>query len=289
MMNLRDRLPGAALLSEKILGLSARRSLPRWVRPWQQQSAVSEVAGDRRDVVLFGDTFNRYFEPENLRAAERVLVRAGYRLHRAEVPDGGRPLCCGRTFLSAGLVDEARSEARRTLDALAPLVAKGARIVGLEPSCLFTFRDEFAALLPAEEVKPLADNALLLEELLAADGVELSFADQGGRVAHVHHHCHQKAFDATGAVETVLKAVPGLEVRPIQSSCCGMAGAFGYGAETIDQSLAMAELSLLPALREAGAGDLIIADGTSCRHQIHDGIGREAVHVARVLDQALAD
>ena len=289
LMNLRDRLPGAALLSEKILGLSARRSLPRWVRPWQQQSAVSEVAGDKRDVVLFGDTFNRYFEPENLSAAERVLVRAGYRLHRAEVPDGGRPLCCGRTFLSAGLVDEARKEARRTLDALAPLVAKGARIVGLEPSCLFTFRDEFAALLPAEEVKPLADNALLLEELLAADGAELSFADQGGRVAHVHHHCHQKAFDATGAVETVLKAVPGLEVRPIQSSCCGMAGAFGYGAETIDQSLAMAELSLLPALREAGAGDLIIADGTSCRHQIHDGIGREAVHVARVLDQALAD
>jgi len=289
LMNLRDRLPGAALISEKVVGLSARRSLPKWARPWQHRVAAGDVIGDGRDIVLFGDTFNRYFEPENLQAAERVLAGAGYRLHRAEAADGGRPLCCGRTFLSAGLVDEARHEARRTLDALAPLLAKGVRIVGLEPSCLFTFRDEFSALLPAAEVKPLADNALLLEELLVADGAKLSFADQGGRVAHVHHHCHQKAFDATGAVEAVLNTVPGLDVRPIQSSCCGMAGAFGYGAETIDHSFAMAELSLFPALRKAGADDLIIADGTSCRHQIHDGIGREAMHVARVLDQALAD
>ncbi|MGH8257550.1 MAG: FAD-binding oxidoreductase, partial [Steroidobacteraceae bacterium] len=194
----------------------------------------------------------------------------------------------------------ARREAQRTLQALGPLVAAGARVVGLEPSCLLTFRDEFAAMLPRAEAAPLARAALLFEELLVADlagdaagdgatGVRarLALADRGGRTVHLHGHCHQKAFDAMGAVQTVLGWVPGLAVKPIESSCCGMAGAFGYGAETIDVSLAMAELSLLPALRQAGAHDLIVADGTSCRHQIHDALGRDALHVARVLDAAL--
>ncbi|MBX9907584.1 MAG: FAD-binding protein [Beijerinckiaceae bacterium] len=294
LMNLRDKIPLLARLSERIAGFSARRSLPVWRRPWAQggeRAKVADVLGDGRDVVLFGDTFNRYFERENLEAADTVLAAGGYRIHKVEPVDGGRPLCCGRTFLSAGLVDEARAEARRTLDALAPYVAKGARIVGLEPSCLMTFRDEFSALLPRAEVEPVAKAALLLEELLAADikagTTTLPFAPQAGRIAHLHGHCHQKAFDAMGAVEATLRAVPGLEVRPIESSCCGMSGAFGYAAETIDVSLAMGELSLLPAVRKAGPDDLIVADGTSCRHQIHDGAGREAVHVARVLADAL--
>lgn len=295
LVNLRDKVPLLARLSERLLGFSARRSLPVWRKPWAQKgerAAATDVRGDGRDIVLFGDSFNRYFERENLEAAERVLAAGGYRIHKVEPADGGRPLCCGRTFLSAGLVDEARAEARRTLDALAPFVAKGARIVGLEPSCLLTFRDEFSALLRKAEVEPVAKAALLLEELLAADieagATTLPFASQGGRIAHLHGHCHQKAFDAMGAVEATLRAIPGLEIRPIESSCCGMSGAFGYGAQTIDVSLAMGELSLLPAVRKAGAGDLIVADGTSCRHQIHDGAGREAVHVVRVLDQALA-
>jgi len=292
--NLRDRIPGAAALSERILGFSARRSLPHWGRPWRESappSPSSAVVGDGRDLVLFGDTFNRYFEPGNLEAAERVLRTAGYRLHQPVQAAGARPLCCGRTFLSAGLVDEARAEARRTLDGLAPYVARGARVVGLEPSCLLTMRDEFANLLPRAEVEPLAVASLMLEEALAADldggAVSLPLQDQGGRVAHLHGHCHQKSFGVMGAVERVLRAVPGLEVRPIESSCCGMAGAFGYDAKTIDVSLAMGELSLFPALRRAGAADLIVADGTSCRHQIEDGVGRSAIHVARVLDEAL--
>jgi Fe-S oxidoreductase len=294
LMNLRDALPFLAAATERWLGFSARRSLPRWRRPWRELGEIAhpgEVMGDGRDIVLFGDTFNRYFERENLEAAERVLTAAGYRLHRVLRGRGQRPLCCGRTYLSAGLVDEARVEARRTLDALAPFIARGARIVGLEPSCLFTFRDEFASLLPKEEVEPVAGAAFLLEEVLAADvaagRASLSLADQGGRRAHLHGHCHQKAFGAMGAVETVLRAVPGLHVETIESSCCGMSGAFGYGAATIDVSFAMAELSLLPAVRKAGVGDIVVADGTSCRHQIHDGAGRDAVHVVRVLDAAL--
>jgi FAD/FMN-containing dehydrogenase/Fe-S oxidoreductase len=296
LMNLRDRIPGLAALSERWLGFSAGRTLPVWRRPWREigrPAMPSDVQGDGRDIILFGDTFNRYFERENLEAAERVLQAGGYRLHRVGPLAGRRPLCCGRTFLSAGLVDQARAEARRTIEALSPFVERGVRIVGLEPSCIMSFRDEFTALLPQPLLQPFAGAALLLEELLAADitagRTALPLANQAGRVAHLHGHCHQKAFDAMGAVEAVLRAVPGLDVRPIESSCCGMSGAFGYGAATIDVSLAMAELSLLPAVRQAAPDALIVADGTSCRHQIHDGAGREALHVARVLDLALGD
>ncbi len=165
--------------------------------------------------------------------------------------------------------------------------------MGLEPSCLLTLRDEFGALLPRAQAEPIAQAAVLIEELLAADmasgAVNLPLADQGGRTAHLHGHCHQKAADAMGAVERVLRAVPGLNVKAIESSCCGMAGAFGYDAGHIDVSLGMAELSLLPAVRAAAEGDVIVADGTSCRHQIHDGAGREAIHVVRVLAAALRD
>ncbi|WP_375455034.1 FAD-binding and (Fe-S)-binding domain-containing protein [uncultured Methylobacterium sp.] len=295
LLNLRDRVPALARLSERVTGLSARRTLPRWRRPWRETGEPAhpqDVAGSFRDVILFGDTFNRAFERENLEAAERVLTAAGYRLHRVLPASGNRPLCCGRTWLASGQTDRARAEARRTLAALLPFAKAGARIVGLEPSCLFTFRDEFAALLPGADTALLARQSVLFEELLATDlaagRIALDLADQGGRVAHLHGHCHQKAFGAMGAVESVLRAVPGLDVRPIESSCCGMAGAFGYGPQTIDVSLAMAELSLFPALREAGPDDLVVADGTSCRHQIHDGLGIDAQHVARVLDRARA-
>jgi FAD/FMN-containing dehydrogenase/Fe-S oxidoreductase len=292
LLNLRDRIPALARLSERLLGLSARRTLPRWGEPFRDGASgrPEDVQGDGRDLILFADTFNRYFEADNLTAARRVLAALGYRLHVPAVV--GRPLCCGRTALAAGQVEDARAEARRTLAALAPYVARGARVVGLEPSCLLTFRDEFLSLLPRAEAQPLADAAFLFEEAVAADmaagRVAPAFADQQGRVAHLHGHCHQKAFDAMGAVETVLRAVPGLSVRPIESSCCGMAGAFGYAAETIDTSIAMAELSLAPAVRAAGPDDLIVADGASCRHQIADVAGRQAVHVAVALDAMLA-
>lgn len=294
LLNLAERLPAIRALRETLLGFSARRSLPRWHRPWRDTGAVAnpaDVVGDGRDLILFGDTFNRYFEPGNLDDARAVLCAAGYRLHRVEPEFGGRPLCCGRTFLSAGQVAEARHEAERTVKALRPFVERGARVVGLEPSCMMSFRDEFFSLLPRAEVEPLAGAAMLIEEALAADLssglVRLDLADQGGRTAHVHGHCHQKAFGAMGAVETVLRAVPGLTVKPIESSCCGMSGAFGYASETIDVSMAMGEAALLPAVRKAGPDDLIVADGTSCRHQIGDGAGRNAIPVASLLARAL--
>ncbi|HJS32626.1 MAG TPA: FAD-linked oxidase C-terminal domain-containing protein, partial [Alphaproteobacteria bacterium] len=293
LTNLRNSLPPLAGLGERLLGFSARRALPRWRRDAFDPRAEGNAHVENADVVLLADTFNAYFEPENIRAALAVLRAAGYRVAVAAAPDGRRPLCCGRTFLAEGLVDEARSEARRTLDALAPFVARNAAIVGLEPSCLFTLRDEFLALLPGAESDRLATRAMLFEEFLAAE-------HKAGRLdtlklkrlpavrALVHGHCHQKAFGAMGAVESVLKLVPELKAEIVASSCCGMAGAFGYEAAHYDISMKMAELSLLPAVRAAGADTLVVADGTSCRHQIKDGAGRPAMHVARVLEQALA-
>ncbi|MDP6390101.1 MAG: FAD-linked oxidase C-terminal domain-containing protein [Alphaproteobacteria bacterium] len=292
LLNLRDRVPGLAILSEVLTGFSAKRALPKWRRDVFRPSEVAADAG--AEVVLLADTFNIYFEPENLRAALKVLGAAGYRVHVARASDGddgGRPLCCGRTFLSAGLVEEARVEARRTLDALRPHVERGAAVVGLEPSCLLTLRDEFAAMLPGTEA--LAGRAMLFEEFLAREadrgGLELDLEPlHGANKALLHGHCHQKAFALMGAVEKTLALVPGLEVETVTSSCCGMAGAFGYGRDTYDLSIGMGEMSLLPAVREAPAETLVVADGISCRCQIEDRAGREALHTARVLAAALA-
>jgi Fe-S oxidoreductase len=322
LMNLRNGSPLLRRTLERLGGISAQRDLPVWRRdPFAPtQEAYGPEGG--REVVLFADTFNRAFERENLDAALEVLVAAGYRVHLPKPADGGRrPPCCGRTFLASGLVDQARAELARLVATYAPYARRGVPIVGLEPSCLLTLRDELLSIaekppkaahdggsgglatslrqripsLRQAMVEPASDggdaravaaHALLLEEFLAREA-------QSGRLALplkpvaekalVHGHCHQKAFDAFRPVVDVLKLVPGLQVETVESSCCGMAGAFGYGADTYDVSIAMGELSLLPAVRKADAGTVIVADGTSCRHQIADGTGRNAVHVARVL------
>jgi Fe-S oxidoreductase/FAD/FMN-containing dehydrogenase len=278
------------IAAKSFLGFAAQRSLPRWRGDAFRESSGAGT-GARGEVVLLVDTFNRYFEPENARAALAVLQAAGYAVHLPQTADGGRPLCCGRTFLAAGLVDEARVEARRMIETLQPYVERGVPVVGLEPSCLLGLRDEFLSMLPGGESAELAMNAFLFEEFLAreqaAGRLQLDLKPLQQKKALLHGHCHQKAFAAMPAVQKALELVPGLEVEAIESSCCGMAGSFGYEAAHYDVSMKMAELSLLPRVRKAGAGELIVADGTSCRHQIHDGAGRAAVHVVRVLEQAL--
>src|SRR5580700_1913344 len=291
LLNLRDRLPGGAKLSEQIAGFSAQRSLPKWRSDYFRDSKSSmNGQGRGRDVVLFADTFNRYFERENIDAALAVLAAGGYRVTVAKPVEGARPLCCGRTFLSVGKVDEARQEAERTLAALAPFAAAGTPIIGLEPSCLFSFRDEIPSLLNSETAGKVASHALLFEEFLAREAaagrLNLPLVPTKKR-ALLHGHCHQKSFDTMAAVTAALKLIPDLDVEPIESSCCGMAGAFGYHADTIDVSRAMGELSLLPTVRKAPEDAIIVADGTSCRHQMKDGAGRDALHVARVLAMSL--
>ena len=293
LANLRDKLPGLAASSERLLGLSAKRSLPRWLRKPFSPEGTTRGPAHGTEAVLLVDTFNRYFEPAVAEAALEVLTAAGHRVHLPVATDGRtRPLCCGRSFLAAGLIEEARAELQRTRAALRPFVERGLPILGLEPACLFTLVDELPALLPDNESRALAEHALMIDdylvESLEAGQLSLSLKALPQGTAHLHGHCHQKAFDALGNTERLLGLVPNLEVETIASSCCGMAGAFGYQAETYELSMQMAELSLLPAVRAAAPDSLIVADGTSCRHQIADGTGRPAQHAVQVLAAALA-
>ena len=275
LMNARDAVPGLPALAERLLGLSAKRHLPRWRRdvfspsprlpsgslqmrpthiqpegkrgegrgegqrqtpnsaqgsaPHPNPLPAEERGEGMREVALLADTFNAYFEPENLNAAVDVLARFGYRVVPLGPPDGGRPLCCGRTFLSAGLVEEARAEARRVLAAAAPLLARGTPIVGLEPSCLLTLRDEFLAMLPGEDSERLGAQALLFEEFLArerAAGRLTQSIGQGTRKVLLHGHCHQKAFGAMGSIEGALALIDGLSVETVEFELLRHGGRF---------------------------------------------------------------
>ena len=289
--SLRNRVPPLALAMEKTLGIARDRPLPEFCHDWFRDAEASPEPppDDSGEVVLFVDTFSRWIEPGIPRAALSVLRRAGHHVVMPSAPSR-RPLCCGRTYLSAGMLDQARAEASRTLAALLPHVRAGRPVVGLEPSCLLTLRDEYTTLLPGADTRELADGALLFEEFIArervADRLRLPLRP-ADRTARVHGHCHQKAAGTMPALTSALSVVPGLEVKTIESGCCGMAGAFGYGAETVEISRRMGELELLPSIRAAEAEDIIIANGTSCRQQIRDGTGRRAMHIAEFLASRL--
>ncbi|WP_445289341.1 FAD-binding and (Fe-S)-binding domain-containing protein [Variovorax atrisoli] len=300
LLNLRNSVPGAAWLGEKLLGFSAKRSLPEWRGDtfWRGKAGEPGLFVERdvvlsiarrggKTAVLFVDTFNGTFESENAFAAARVLQAAGYVLHTVEKSGGHH--CCGRTFLASGMVDEAKKKAEALIDALLPLARAGVPIVGLEPSCLLTLRDEALVMGFGEKAELVARHALLFEEFITRElkqgRFELPLKPAEAPIL-LHGHCHQKAFGAVSPVMEVLKLIPGAQPELIESSCCGMAGSFGYEASHFDVSMKMAETSLLPAIR-AKPGAIVVADGTSCRHQIGDGAQREAVHVAVLLERHL--
>ncbi len=296
--NLRDSVPGAAWLSEKLLGFTAKRKLPQWRRdtfwrshdPAMFSSRADTLAAARHNgkaAVLFVDTFNGNFETENALAAARVLHAAGYTLHLLSKREGQH--CCGRTFLSVGMVDEAKAKAAALLDALLPFAQAGVAIVGLEPSCLLTLRDETLVMGFGPSAETVAQHALLFEEFVAREAragrfkLTLKAADAP---ILLHGHCHQKAFAAVTPILEVLRLIPGARPELIESSCCGLAGSFGYEARHHEVSMQMAEAQLLPAVRKRPDA-IIVADGTSCRHQIAHGAQREAIHVAKLLNQLL--
>ena len=290
LMNLRNRSPALTRLTERLTGFSARRDLPHWsAHPFRDAELPVR---DDADVVLFADPFNRWFEPENLRAAIRVLNAAGRRVTLARPLDGGRSLQCGRTLLSVGLVDQARAEAQRLIDALIPHIRAGRAIIGLEPSSLLTLRDEIPALISGNDTQAVANAAYMFEEYIAREADagrwELPLRPLRAPVL-LHGHCHQKAMDVMPAIRKALALLPETDIHVVETSCCGMAGAFGYGVETEAISRQMGELSLFPAVRDAPDGAIVVADGTSCRHQIADGTGRQAIHVSRLFDLALQE
>jgi FAD/FMN-containing dehydrogenase/Fe-S oxidoreductase len=281
---------------EKFLGISRQRTLPefasqpftQWFRRRMRDEGgrLKKEENPKSKIVLFNDTFNTYNYPHVVIAATEVLEAAGF-----EVILPGHK-CCGRPMMSKGLVNKARRAARDTIERLAPLAEQGLPIVGLEPSCLLSMRDEYFALLPGDpRVKLVAEHCFTFEEFIArlADSGELKLNFEAEpRPVLLHGHCHQKALVGTGPGKRTLE-LPGYTVTEVDSGCCGMAGSFGYEAEHYDISLAMAERRLLPAVRQKDQNTLIAAAGVSCRQQIKHGTGRQALHPAEILRAALRE
>jgi FAD/FMN-containing dehydrogenase/Fe-S oxidoreductase len=295
LFNLRNRSRTLARVMERFTGVSAQRRLPAWRRETftrraeslgllSRDALLAAHAAGENTAVLWTDTFSEHFEPEVALAALRVLQAAGYHVHVAQGANGRVP-CCGRTHLAAGDVDAARTKARALLDTLKPLAAHGVPIIGLEPSCLLTLRDEYLVLGLGEAARTVAAQAMLFSEFVVRESRAGRFSApwrSAGQPMLVHGHCHQKAFGLMDGVLAALRLIPGAQVSMVESSCCGMAGSFGYEAAHQEASMRMAELSLLPAVRAAKEA-IIVADGTSCRHQIADGASIAAHHVAQVL------
>jgi Fe-S oxidoreductase len=298
LLNLRNHIPLIAKVQEWLTGITAKRSLPVWQGKhfWNQDdlpfATPQELAKSNKRVVLFADTFNAYFENENLQAALSVLQKSGYMVHVARPSSSTsnpNPFCCGRTYLAAGMVDEAKTRLAALIEHLVPYAQQGIAIVGLEPSCLFTLRDEALSMGLGKSAQVVSEHAQLLEEFLAKEQKAGHFTPRFKESAQpilVHGHCHQKAFAAVSPALELLRLIPNANPQLIESSCCGMAGSFGYEVEHIEASKQMAELSLLPTIRNHPDA-LVVADGTSCRHQIADGASREAMHIAKVLEKCL--
>jgi FAD/FMN-containing dehydrogenase/Fe-S oxidoreductase len=278
--------------TESILNISANRTMPSFAKQpftnWfhsRSKRRVSKSSAEKPKVVLFNDTFNTFYYPQTSIAATEVLEACGF-----EVLLPGHQ-CCGRPLLSKGLVDKATKAARDTVNKLAPFAEEGIPIVGLEPSCLLSMRDEYLYLLPEDQrTQTVAEKAFTFEEFIAQLVEEGSFKldfEEDPRDLVLHGHCHQKAITGTEPSKTILSLPQGYTVTEADSGCCGMAGSFGYEAEHYELSMAMAERRLLPAVRNSGSNSIIVAAGASCRDQIKHGTGRTALHPAEVLYKAM--
>src|SRR5258705_12701135 len=275
-------------LMERVAGIDRRPPLPAFAREtftdwFDQRRAPAEAP--RGDVVLFHDTFITYNAPEIGRAAVELLEAAGYRVQLVDKK------CCGRPLISKGMLDEAKAHAEWNVARLLRLVDLGAAIVGLEPSCLLTLRDETVELVRTDEARRVAASAFLLEEFLLrepARGLTLPFAAHGhvGKQALLHSHWHQKAIVGTAPTVAVLRWA-GYEVAEVDSGCCGMAGSFGFEREHYDVSVTLGNRRLAPAVKSAAAETEIVAPGVSCRQQIEHLAGRRAKHPAQILREAL--
>ncbi|MGK4004010.1 FAD-linked oxidase C-terminal domain-containing protein [Sorangium sp. So ce1036] len=284
LVNAVFRVPWLGAALKRLGGIAPQRSMPTFARRtfkrWFFARPAPAGARERPPVILWPDTFNDHFHPEVAVAAVEVLEDAGYRVI---VPR--RSLCCGRPLYDHGMLDRAKSALREILDALRPVARAGIPVVGLEPSCVAVFRDELGELFPHDETaRRLREQTYLLSELLDEIGYAPPRLD--GERAVLHGHCHQKAVLRSDADAKLLRRA-GVECEVLDAGCCGMAGSFGYEARHYEISQAVGERVLLPAVRRAGAGTLVVTSGFSCRGQIEEGTGRRPLHVAEVLHLAL--
>jgi Fe-S oxidoreductase len=273
-------------LMEKVVGIDRRRPLPALAEQtftdWFVRRREPATA-PRGEVVLFHDTFITYNVPEIGRAAVQLLEAAGYRVVLVDRK------CCGRPLISKGMLTEAREHAAWNVERLHPYAARGVAIVGLEPSCILTVRDEWVDLLRTDEARTVARQSALLEQFLLRErerGLELRWKPHG-RQALLHGHCHQKAIVGTAPTVGALNWA-GYKVSEVDSGCCGMAGSFGFEREHYDVSVALGNRRLAPAVKAAPAATEVVAPGISCRQQIQHLAGRRAKHPAEVLWEALA-
>ena len=273
---------------DRFLKVDRRRQLPTFAsRSFPQLFRARTAAFDRPiqgSVVLFNDTFMNYNHPGIGMAATRLLERAGFAVSLVERK------CCGRPMISKGMLDAAKANAQHNVDLLYPHVEQGAYVVGCEPSCLLTLRDEYPDLLRSPEADRVAEKSMLLEEflhMLQQEGrLNLQFRESPGRALY-HAHCHSRSLVGTEPAMAVLGLVPGLEVQESEAGCCGMAGAFGFEKEHYEVSMTIGEQRLFPAIAALGEGGQVVVTGMSCRQQISHGTGRAPRHLAEVLAEAL--
>ena len=274
---------------DKYLNIDKRRPLPKFVNKSFQKTFESNLGpGEtttRGKVVLFNDTFMNYNYPNVGKAAVKIIEEAGFEVNLVDRK------CCGRPMISKGMLDSARKNARYNVDLLYPYIEDGAYIVGCEPSCMLSFRDEYPELLQDEKSKKVSEKSFLLEEFLdmlnKENSLNLDFQETEQTVLF-HGHCHEKALVGNGPALSILNMVPGLTVREIDSGCCGMAGAFGYEKEHYDISMTIGSQRLFPAVNEVGPDTKIVVTGTSCRQQIQHGTNRETTHIAELLASLLS-
>lgn len=295
LIALRNRSRLMARTGQWLLKIRADRPLAETSHmPFSIHPHPFDPASEKQEVVLFVDTFSYHYEPQIAYSAIRVLEKAGYHVHVAqptadnEEPD--RPLCCGRTFLAHGLLEEARAEAERSLEVLLPYAQAGLPIIGLEPACLLALRDDYKALGLGDKAEQVSARAILFEEFIAREitakrwSLEISVIPEQSEPLLVHGHCHQKAVGAMKAMRKVLKQIPGLKYEFIDSSCCGGAGSFYLEKEHAEMADAMVEASLLPRLHQSPHAPLI-ANGFACRRQIVDNSEHQPVHLAILIDE----
>ena len=269
--------------NERLFGIDRRRTVPAF-----RGQTLRDIAGSRpspADALLFVDTFTNHYDPEIGRAALNVLTAAGVRT--ALAPNG----CCGRSQISKGLLDDARALAGRNADLLYADAQAGRPIVFCEPSCLSAVREDAPDLLRGEarrKAQAVAEVSVLFEEFVAPRAAALPLG-KGPATILLHGHCHQRSMALVTASRQLLSAIPGASVTDLDAGCCGMAGSFGYERRHYDVSRAIAERKLVPAVRNRPADAVVVAAGTSCRHQIHDFADSPALHPAVLLDSLLAD
>jgi Fe-S oxidoreductase len=282
------RAPWVRRTVQRWMGIHPERQAPPFVRrtfrDWLRRHPPEVRPAEAPKVVLFNDTFINYNEPWVGVAALRVLESTGAQVLIPEV------VCCGRPMISKGLLHEAKENARQNVARLLPFVASGAYIVGCEPSCILTLRDEYPDLLGTPQARRVAERALSLEEYLCRRLDDRDWQPQFSstpRSVLLHGHCHQKSLVGSGPSLRLLRMPPGFTAEEVDAGCCGMAGAFGYEKEHYEISMQIGEMRLFPAIRQSPPDAWIVASGTSCRQQILHATGRKAIHLAEALAGAL--